>query len=331
MSLESFIQSVLVGIFRNVPAAVKLLDQERSLSALKEVICYNQSKIADFHFIAGRKHKALKQKLESVKNCGSQQIPDSLLEELKILYEDLEQYVDNDFRAICAKNFVFFEQFFERRVASTKKKPRFCIKGVQNGEVINLARTEVSRSIEDDRYPVRANTAFEEISDNGKYYFCSNIPYSLQRASYVNARINLREFPEYHVSYFRELLYRKKPDKNWQRCWNQIQAPIGWQKPPIETCYKSTLVIPLALNQRNGWVSDEFCRRFEIRDLKCFGFLCMDHQNVNFFNEKEDVSLGYIFADLISLYLLQRLNCTDYSSIFKESEKYCRGSTQANP
>jgi hypothetical protein len=270
MSIDTIAQAMLATVVRNVPAALNLARSEESLEVFKDVVCYNQSKIADFHFVSGRKHKILKEKLEITRSNPN----DLNIIDLRKASDELEGYLDSEFRRICRINFDFCQKLFEGRVSKSKKKPRFCVKVVRNNSIVNLARTEEARSINDDEYPVNANTAFSSIIESGKPYLCNNIPLQYRQNKYLNARIDREEFPDYSINWIRELSCVSRPDKDWQRCWNKV-CPEGYshmQKSPIETCYKSTLVTPLALNRRNDWLSEEFCRRFEIQDLKCFGF-----------------------------------------------------------
>lgn len=67
--------------------------------------------------------------------------------------------------------------------------------------------------------------------------------------------------------------------------------------------------------------SPEFRRRFNIADdvsKIIVGFLCFDHQNIDFF-EREDAILGSVVADMLTPYVVQMLDYTEHSVVFKES------------
>ena len=55
-------------------------------------------------------------------------------------------------------------------------------------------------------------------------------------------------------------------------------------------------------------------------DRVIFGFLCFDHIDSNYFIENEDVSLGYVFADVLSVYFVSRMMYTSMSDTFKSIE-----------
>lgn len=66
----------------------------------------------------------------------------------------------------------------------------------------------------------------------------------------------------------------------------------------------------------------EFKTKFKIEEIESkndraiYGFLCFDNHKSNYFIEDIDVSIGYIFADILSLYLIERLRYTKYSETF---------------
>ena len=44
-----------------------------------------------------------------------------------------------------------------------------------------------------------------------------------------------------------------------------------------------------------------------------------NHQTIDYFNEDIDTKIGYIFADILSLYLIANLNYTLYSRTYKDA------------
>ena len=68
----------------------------------------------------------------------------------------------------------------------------------------------------------------------------------------------------------------------------------------------------------NNSLSDSFKDLINISNIErsIFGFLCLDHPESGYFQEEKDVNVGYIIADLLSLYLINRLNYTDNSKTF---------------
>jgi len=49
-----------------------------------------------------------------------------------------------------------------------------------------------------------------------------------------------------------------------------------------------------------------------------FGYLCFDHVEENYFNDDIDIDVGYIFADIISLYMVTRSIYTELSTTYSK-------------
>ncbi len=83
--------------------------------------------------------------------------------------------------------------------------------------------------------------------------------------------------------------------------------------------YNSFLTIPLTL--RNSDLSTVYKKLNRIKNIErtIFGFLSFKHPDINFFNEHDDIDIGYIFADFLSLYIITRLNFTVYSKTFNDA------------
>ena len=50
-----------------------------------------------------------------------------------------------------------------------------------------------------------------------------------------------------------------------------------------------------------------------------FGFICFDSEDIGFFKD-EDVNIGYILSDFISLYISIRIRYTIDSNVFNDSD-----------
>ncbi len=77
---------------------------------------------------------------------------------------------------------------------------------------------------------------------------------------------------------------------------------------------------------KNNEFSHEFKKRFSSVFSKEYvqtfiGFLCFDHIKTEYFTKK-DRSIGFIFADLLSLYFLIRIIKTSLSTKYKEISSY---------
>jgi hypothetical protein len=117
-------------------------------------------------------------------------------------------------------------------------------------------------------------------------------------------------------------------DDAWVRCWKPIQNGDNPIYPEHRDCYKATLIIPMTLWGQKARLSPRFLEMLQLKkDDKpgrfIFGFLCFDHTDRGFFNDDTDVMMGYIAADLLSLYIIIRLNYTVNSKTFRDALAAC--------
>ncbi len=74
-------------------------------------------------------------------------------------------------------------------------------------------------------------------------------------------------------------------------------------------------------------MSDEFRVRFTRSSLDygnlLLGFLCVDSHSANFF-EEGDKKIGYIFADVLSLFLILNMSLLEHSRAYQKA-KICLG------
>ena len=313
--LQKSIVNILAQVLRNLPGAAQVNQQITNLKDIRRIVCYNQSNLANYIFLSSRKHKRLKTALTNyISNNSKDQ-----LDELKIAYSELDYYLENDFRKVSNYHFTEMIKIFEKKSITTKT-PRICIKGFRDKKIETLVRNEFTTE-EHKQYPLEANTAFKKIMENRSYYLCENIPREIQNRSYTNARIHedsvSNDYPSGVLRNLRDLKLwlANKPDKEWQKCWKREE---NGEKPPLDSCYKTTLVVPLSFPGDKGWISQEFINHFTTKSIVCFGFLCLDHQNVGYFKE-EDIDIAHVFADFLSLYLFQKYTCSSYSKVWKEA------------
>jgi hypothetical protein len=318
---QRLIVNILSQLLRNLPGASQVSHQIAVLKDTRKLICYNQSKLSNYIFLSSRRHKNLKIALANYKQSPSS---DDAANELRDAFSQLSNYLENDFRDISEWHFEYLVGMLKKK-SVTPKSPRACIKGFQEDTIITLAGDP--SGYYNKKFPLNANTAFSEILSSKSYYLCNDIPHSVKMSAYRNARIVGEDVAKNYSSNplkDLKLWLTKTPDKNWQRCWERIYIDGNCRLPPIESCYKSTLVIPMSFGSR-GWLSDEFQRHFVGNSdptdyVSCFGFLCIDHQNAGYFRD-EDIDMSYVFADLLSLYLIQKLTCSAYSSVWQEASE----------
>jgi len=183
-------------------------------------------------------------------------------------------------------------------------------------------------------YPVSANTGFNHVYTTSEPYLCNDIPKAVSLGKYKNPRLNDIDAREYYKEFESS---GKHDDYKWALSWNDLiydddtknKIPENEKRPPQEACYMSTMIIPMTLLNNEG-LSDEFREHFHIprppggtsKSRAIWGFLCFDHVDTDYFVEKLDIPVGYIFADMLSLILINRLNYVTYSETFGKAEKY---------
>lgn len=272
-----------------------------TIKIIKQAACYNQGELAQYSYLASIFHRSLKEQYQ--KDCSDKK-------RILFLLNNLTEYLNRNLKRISTKNFEFLQQYFDGR---SEVGPRICLKGEYKGNIVEIFRECKVNYIAE--YKVDSNTGFKYVRDNGKYFLFNDIPSKAKKREYINPRLDPKRAFQYSTKPFLSQLWAKgkhSSDDEWVNCW---VSPHN--TPPSEnSCYKSTLIIPMTL--WNNSLSDTFKELINISNIErsIFGFLCFDHVESNYFNEEQDVDIGYIFADLLSLYLINRLNYTDISKTF---------------
>ncbi len=286
--------------------------QVAMFSTLKEAICFNQGKYIEFEYLVGEKHKALK-------NALSQTNPS--IEEIASCHEKLVKYIYNQLSAISKRNFEYLLRYYS--LGSRSRFPaRICIKLARDNYIVDAFRQKRIYRVES--HPIDRNTGFKYVFDNGTYYLRNNLPGEAIRGLYINPRLDDQRVRNYKPPRF----HRDIIDFKWCDCWNKDPGPIpaDWNL----SCYKSTLIVPMTLinNELDNEFKDSFFNVKPYNNRTIWGFLCFDHPTVNYFKEDEDMSVGYIFADVLSLYFLSTHIHTSISNTFgKASSKLNKGET----
>ncbi|MDF1789807.1 MAG: hypothetical protein P1U82_28365, partial [Verrucomicrobiales bacterium] len=281
--------------------------QRRMNELLSKAVCYNQGEWIQFAFLASEKHRDMKDELR--KSSPN-------LHKLRKSTEGLLDYLNQTFHQVAQANFAILGDYFSAR---GRELPRICIKGYFADEggksVITVFRDRRVNYSSD--VGLLENSGFNKVSEEGRYFLLNDIP-SAARKGYRNQRLSPEKIEYYfsaagRASRFFDLITGKK-DESWVDCWDS-----GSRGPDPSASYKSTLIIPMTL--WNNDLSDEFARKVNLPDVgrTILGFLCFDHIKKSYFLEEEDVKMGYIFADFLSIYLFTRIQYSEISSSFKES------------
>lgn len=270
---------------------------------VKNIICYNQGELAQYSFLAAEFHKGMKTAFAEddigvALTCQS----------------TLSEYLNRNLERIIKENFKYLHSHFKRRA---KESPRICVKGgydIAGQEIIISLFRDRNVNYKSDA-PLDENTGFQYIYDTGRFYLCNDIPEKARIGAYVNPRLIPSAAKVYTNPGIikRKLGLTKGLDSEWEKCWDGGGRGIVIS----DSCYKSTLIIPMTL--RNNSLDDSYKEMINLSDVDrtIFGFLCIDHVNSEYFIPDVDVALGYIFADILSLYLISRMVYTNISQTYQ--------------
>lgn len=246
------------------------------LEILRNSICYNQGELIQFFYLTNYfyTHHTSKKGGDQISEWG----------------KVLDSFIKIKIQEICKQNFLYLNQYYE---LSERKNVRICVKILSDNLLIDLARnTEKNNK----NISVELDSGVKYIIEKGVYYLNNDIPNSIINNEYANPNIDIKKFNREKQS-TNEIISILS---NWKNYWrHDCNSP----NDNNSRYYKSTLIIPMTL--KNNALSDLFVKltKFPNVDREIFGFLCFDSTKINFFN-KNDINIGYIFADIISLYIL---------------------------
>lgn len=281
-----------------------------SSSFIREVICYNQGAYVQYTFLAGEHHKRLKDALHESPTD---------IDALRKLCSELEGFLNKQLYGVSLQNFRFIKAYF--RGYPHDREPRLCIKGhYKEGEldyIVPLVREK--RVSYRSKYALESNSGFLYVNTHGRHFKCDDIPESIVADDYRNARINTSLARAYHAEPATSSEdHSFQFDQAWINCWDS-PSPVD-----PSSCYKSTIIIPMTL--WNNKLDESFLRKLRDKqttdiDMKAqtiFGYLCLDHVEAGYFNDDSDIDVGYIFADILSLYLITQAIYTTLSTTYSK-------------
>lgn len=285
-------------------------------SNLRDFICHHQGAFIQYTFLAGEYHKAMKKEYYK---------ENKELDSIKEKHDQLLDYLNESFADTVTKSFELIKRLYSGRHI---KLPRVCLKANFNpdkDEVVAMFRDQEVSYFSD--CSVNDNKGFQYVKDNGKFYHCPDIPKATAKGEYFNPRLLKGAVNNYHPSGLLKKFINSKNknyvDDAWLNCWTLITTKNGQKiQPNFHDCYKSTLVIPLTL--WNNKLDKRFLDKFNIKGVNrtIFGYLCFDHIETNYFDPSFDVDVGYIFADILSLYFLVRFIFINQSKTYNEVNNY---------
>jgi hypothetical protein len=272
------------------------------LGLLKRAICFNQGAIIEYGSLIAHKHEELKEAFIADKND---------VEQLKRISVDMLNFMNRKLFESVYFNFEFIREYFDMKRSSA---PRICLKGnfVVNShdKVVSIFRDQPVKYYSD--VHIDGNSGFRSIKENGRYFFENNMPEATVERGYVNPRLKADAVK----ADFKRVGKLETIIRNWDRYWVEYDP----SKRGDSSFYKSTLIVPLTL--WNNEVSEEFENAMNLRmagekiERYIFGYLCLDHRDVDYFDEEHDAALGYIFADMLSIFVFTRKMYTEASRTF---------------
>ena len=274
----------------------------RKINILRDSTCYNQGSITQYWYISAQKHKNIRIFWEAKKDILCEEDK----EYLKGLISEFYDHLNFEFHKSALTNFEYLKAYFGDR---DKIKPRICIKGYfETGDENTIITVFRDREVKYDvETKIENNTGFNKVHKTGKYYLCNNVYKSILKDKYVNPRIDIRKIK--HKG-FGSIM----PSRSIAKIWENPYAEDG-----TPNYYNSTMIVPMTF--WNTSMGDEFLKELEVLPNKkrtILGFLCFDHPKSNYFKEESDVSVAYIFADVLSQYLFARLAFTYISKTMNE-------------
>lgn len=268
-----------------------------SIEVVTRATCLNQGRYLQYAFLAAERHRALKDEL-----ARTNPDPHAVANRSKALVE----YMNSAFYRAAQENFLLLHSHFKER---SKTLPRICIKGnfrLGNSDIVVTVFRD-SPANYSSQSDVGQNSGFAHVQRTGKYFLDNDLFASAAADKYFNPRLD---------NDIAKLLARggqtKKSD--WIKCWKDAQNS--------SEAYRSTLIIPMTL--WNNQIDNEFKSAVRISDLgrTIFGYLCIDHAEANYFDEETDTKVGYVFADLLSMYLFSRAINIEVSKSYEKAESF---------
>ena len=159
--------------------------------------------------------------------------------------------------------------------------PSIRLRFLSDDKILTLYANDKDKSIQRES-KLNEDTEIYFVIQQGNYYLSNNINSSIRQRKYKNVRRHLT------------------------------------------AKYNSTMVIPISL--MTNFLSPEFVELFNL-DVSDnvprlnYGFLCIEHQNKNYFYPELDIHIGYIFSEYFLLYLILKNKYFEQSLILQKAKK----------
>lgn len=294
-------------------------------SPIGRAVCLNQGEYIQYELLAADFHRRIEEFVGRHFGQGVLLLMPLNDEQIRHLVDDLdalhkreianlcvefESFLNSAFENAVRQNFQLLREYFLSARGDSSIAPRICIKANHISEedgtdyIVDVFRDD--QSVPRSKFPLSANSGFQKIRANGVFFLCNDttaVNKNTGELEYRNSRIDVQRVIKY-----------KKPQKNsfpdleWAQCWKDFSPSNPSHEESLvalRSFYKATLVVPITVT--NHYFRDDFRRLLHIEKMEraIFGYLCFDHVLENYF-QPEDIEVGYIFADLMSLYFVTR-------------------------
>jgi len=280
---------------------------------IKQIVCYNQGKILEFNFELSNKHRIMRDVLTEYKGDST----DANKQKLNDARSVLLNYIGIETVNISKVNIGFLKTYYKMR--DIENIPRCCIKTVSASKdriVDNYRDHDAYKGENMASSAIDENTGFSQVLNTGVYYLENNIPEKAIAGYYKNPRLNNERVRRYKKSNRNG----EGVDHEWVHCWD------GQDPTDYKACYKSTLIIPMTLMNNNDLPSgfmDKIAKGHKSKRTN-WGFVCLDSIKEGFFLDDIDVNIGYIVADMLSMYYIKSYIYTDTSRTYNEATTFLR-------
>jgi hypothetical protein len=288
-------------------AAIWSLSEEQPDSGFyRKLTCFNQGLSIQQWCMASWLHRGLKGTLVAA-TSGDEDARAALEEER----EALQNYLRRSLQTAALGTFAALQDYFARRVVMrSTQAPRICLKGfedifeTQGARIVDLVR-EQSHRMGPAVFQCE-NTGFDHVVKTGTPFLCNDLA---SMDSYLNPRFVPKKIEALRTR-LADGSCQAVDSGSWPDCWKDGKKNPG-------SCYRSTLIIPLTLKNNKG-LDSIFVKRFgggRHDERLIYGALCFDHVEPHFFRD-DDIDIGYVAADWLSLYLLTQINYTNRSTSY---------------
>ena len=264
-----------------------------------EFTCWHQGNLAQYYCMANELHKNLRL-------TKSSQTPDNFLK----AKEQFAIFLNASFQKTWLKTVDFLRPLYDEK---RNTKPRFCLKGVgaDGATIVDLFREDGKTTAFSSG--IHTNSGFSECHKRGKYFHSNDLPSLAKNGKYVNPRLVPVLAEQYQSPHRLNRRKREGMDPRWAQCWEGFSHGIP---DTHRSAYRSTIITPMTM--MGNVLDHNFLERTNLgkeADRYIFGFFCMDHVGLNYFDDI-DISISYIVSDWLSLYLIPRRIFTDLSQTY---------------